>query len=187
MGRRAFLILSWIRTRGNRIQAGGGLRYSMDAGVGSSGCVRVVRGFRAEGGGARGRNAGGAGLPMPGGAAGSADDCAGTGAKAIRTLHARELRDRFSLGDALAEERAPDSTEVCGIVPAGDERDGAAADGIDRGWERRTWEWGSCKQLVHERGATGLFCDYRELLKQIQNSIQPAGAGDGVGGAGTGV
>jgi len=29
---------------------------------------------------------------------------------------------------------------------------------------------GILQALVQERGATGLFCDYRELLKQIQNS-----------------
>ena len=29
---------------------------------------------------------------------------------------------------------------------------------------------GILQSLIHERGATGLFCDYRELLKQIQNS-----------------
>lgn len=27
--------------------------------------------------------------------------------------------------------------------------------------------------LVREKGATGLFCDYRELLKQVQNSYNP--------------
>ncbi len=29
---------------------------------------------------------------------------------------------------------------------------------------------GILRKLVTERGATGLFCDYRELLKQVQNS-----------------
>ncbi len=29
---------------------------------------------------------------------------------------------------------------------------------------------GILRKLVAERGATGLFCDYRELLKQVQNS-----------------
>ncbi|MHB1936473.1 MAG: ATP-binding protein [Acidobacteriaceae bacterium] len=29
------------------------------------------------------------------------------------------------------------------------------------------------RQLVEQRGATGIFCDYRDLLKQIQNSYSP--------------
>ena len=29
---------------------------------------------------------------------------------------------------------------------------------------------GLLKQLIHERGVQGLFCDYRELLKEVQNS-----------------
>ena len=29
------------------------------------------------------------------------------------------------------------------------------------------------RRLVQERGAKGLFCDYRELLKNIQNSYNP--------------
>ncbi len=32
---------------------------------------------------------------------------------------------------------------------------------------------GVLKRLVHERGVKGLFCDYRELLKSIQNSYNP--------------
>jgi DNA replication protein DnaC len=32
---------------------------------------------------------------------------------------------------------------------------------------------GVLKQLIRERGARGLFCDYRELLKNIQNSYNP--------------
>jgi DNA replication protein DnaC len=32
---------------------------------------------------------------------------------------------------------------------------------------------GILRKLVTERGATGLFCDYRELLKQVQNSYNP--------------
>jgi DNA replication protein DnaC len=32
---------------------------------------------------------------------------------------------------------------------------------------------GVLKRLVRERGARGLFCDYRELLKNIQNSYNP--------------
>ncbi len=32
---------------------------------------------------------------------------------------------------------------------------------------------GVLKRLVAERGARGLFCDYRELLKSIQNSYNP--------------
>jgi DNA replication protein DnaC len=29
------------------------------------------------------------------------------------------------------------------------------------------------RQLIEQRGATGIFCDYRDLLKQIQNSYNP--------------
>ena len=32
---------------------------------------------------------------------------------------------------------------------------------------------GVLKQLIRERGVRGLFCDYRELLKNIQNSYNP--------------
>jgi DNA replication protein DnaC len=32
---------------------------------------------------------------------------------------------------------------------------------------------GTLRALIEERGATGLFCDYRELLKQIQHSYNP--------------
>jgi DNA replication protein DnaC len=32
---------------------------------------------------------------------------------------------------------------------------------------------GALKRLVQERGVRGLFCDYRELLKSIQNSYNP--------------
>lgn len=32
---------------------------------------------------------------------------------------------------------------------------------------------GVLQRLVQERGARGLFCDYRELLKKIQNSFNP--------------
>jgi DNA replication protein DnaC len=32
---------------------------------------------------------------------------------------------------------------------------------------------GVLKRLVQERGVKGLFCDYRELLKRIQNSYNP--------------
>jgi DNA replication protein DnaC len=32
---------------------------------------------------------------------------------------------------------------------------------------------GVLKQLIRERGVKGLFCDYRELLKNIQNSYNP--------------
>lgn len=32
---------------------------------------------------------------------------------------------------------------------------------------------GVLRRLVQERGARGLFCDYRELLKRIQNSYNP--------------
>ena len=32
---------------------------------------------------------------------------------------------------------------------------------------------GVLRRLVQERGVTGLFCDYRELLKNIQNSYNP--------------
>jgi DNA replication protein DnaC len=32
---------------------------------------------------------------------------------------------------------------------------------------------GTLRSLIEERGATGLFCDYRELLKQIQHSYNP--------------
>ncbi len=32
---------------------------------------------------------------------------------------------------------------------------------------------GVLRRLVHERGVKGLFCDYRELLKSIQNSYNP--------------
>ena len=32
---------------------------------------------------------------------------------------------------------------------------------------------GVLQRLVRERGAKGLFCDYRELLKSIQNSYNP--------------
>jgi DNA replication protein DnaC len=32
---------------------------------------------------------------------------------------------------------------------------------------------GTLKALIEQRGATGLFCDYRELLKQIQHSYNP--------------
>lgn len=32
---------------------------------------------------------------------------------------------------------------------------------------------GVLKQLIRERGVKGLFCDYRELLKKIQNSYNP--------------
>ena len=32
---------------------------------------------------------------------------------------------------------------------------------------------GVLKQLIRDRGAKGLFCDYRELLKNIQNSYNP--------------
>jgi len=32
---------------------------------------------------------------------------------------------------------------------------------------------GILRSLVLERGVTGLFCDYRELLKQVQNSYNP--------------
>ena len=32
---------------------------------------------------------------------------------------------------------------------------------------------GVLQRLVRERGARGLFCDYRELLKNIQNSYNP--------------
>jgi DNA replication protein DnaC len=32
---------------------------------------------------------------------------------------------------------------------------------------------GVLKRLIQERGARGLFCDYRELLKSIQNSYNP--------------
>jgi DNA replication protein DnaC len=33
---------------------------------------------------------------------------------------------------------------------------------------------GVLRRLVRERGARGLFCDYRELLKSIQNSYNPS-------------
>ena len=32
---------------------------------------------------------------------------------------------------------------------------------------------GVLRRLIQERGAKGLFCDYRELLKNIQNSYNP--------------
>ena len=32
---------------------------------------------------------------------------------------------------------------------------------------------GLLRELVEQRGATGIFCDYRDLLKQIQNSYNP--------------
>lgn len=32
---------------------------------------------------------------------------------------------------------------------------------------------GILRQLIEQRGAIGLFCDYRDLLKQIQNSYNP--------------
>jgi DNA replication protein DnaC len=32
---------------------------------------------------------------------------------------------------------------------------------------------GVLRRLIRERGARGLFCDYRELLKNIQNSYNP--------------
>ncbi len=32
---------------------------------------------------------------------------------------------------------------------------------------------GLVRELVEQRGATGIFCDYRELLKQIQHSYNP--------------
>ena len=32
---------------------------------------------------------------------------------------------------------------------------------------------GLLRELVEQRGATGIFCDYRELLKQIQHSYNP--------------
>jgi DNA replication protein DnaC len=32
---------------------------------------------------------------------------------------------------------------------------------------------GMLRELIEQRGASGLFCDYRDLLKQIQNSYNP--------------
>jgi len=32
---------------------------------------------------------------------------------------------------------------------------------------------GALKELVTERGAQVLFCDYRELLRHIQNTYKP--------------
>ncbi len=32
---------------------------------------------------------------------------------------------------------------------------------------------GLLRELIEQRGATGVFCDYRDLLKQIQNSYNP--------------
>ncbi len=32
---------------------------------------------------------------------------------------------------------------------------------------------GLLRELIEQRGATGIFCDYRDLLKQIQNSYNP--------------
>jgi DNA replication protein DnaC len=32
---------------------------------------------------------------------------------------------------------------------------------------------GLLRELIEQRGATGVFCDYRDLLKQIQNSYSP--------------
>ena len=32
---------------------------------------------------------------------------------------------------------------------------------------------GLLRELIEQRGATGIFCDYRDLLKQIQNSYSP--------------
>lgn len=32
---------------------------------------------------------------------------------------------------------------------------------------------GLLREMVEQRGATGIFCDYRDLLKQIQNSYNP--------------
>ena len=46
---------------------------------------------------------------------------------------------------------------------------------------------GILQALVAERGATGLFYDYRDLLKQVQNSYNRQVAGDGAGDSAAGV
>ena len=38
------------------------------------------------------------------------------------------------------------------------------------GAARRTWRLGVLRELIEEKGCQGLFCDYGDLLKQIQNS-----------------
>ena len=37
-------------------------------------------------------------------------------------------------------------------------------------WARRISLWACLQALIEERGARGLFFDYRDLLKQVQNS-----------------
>ncbi len=40
---------------------------------------------------------------------------------------------------------------------------------------------GILKKLIRERGVQGIFCDYRELLKEVQNSYNPSVAATELG------
>src|SRR5205807_1182120 len=66
------------------------------------------------------------------------------------------------------------------LVPRGDGAAGRVAVACDCGMEDRASGVGkthlavaALKELIH-RGHAGLFCDYRELLKEIQASYNPA-------------
>jgi len=59
---------------------------------------------------------------------------------------------------------------LCRQLPTGFTR--ADPGGIDRD-RKDHLAVGALKAVIAERGAQGLFCDYRELLRLIQNSYNP--------------
>ncbi len=119
-----------------------------------------------------GRELGEPAVRVPGSGTGTAAACGGAYSRALPGLHAGRLRSLLSRRRRFAGEGA---SERRGNLrrPIRWTRRGAGCSLSARWvWARRTWRW-LLRRLVRERGVKGLFCDYRELLKSIQNSYNP--------------
>ena len=79
------------------------------------------------------------------------------------------LRRRFTGATRSLKAAHRKCAEVCGVLSAGDGGTGLLLTG-SIGVGKTHLAVGILQALVAERGATGLFYDYRELLKQVQNS-----------------
>ena len=80
-----------------------------------------------------------------------------------------------------------DCQKVCRGISGGDGWDGDCLLTGSIGVGKTHLAVGILQALVTERGATGLFYDYRDLLKQVQNSYNEQVRGDRAGGAAAGV
>ena len=111
-------------------------------------------------------------MRVPGSGAGAAANCGGADSGAVQGLHAGYVRSIVPGADRSLGRALQTASAICGRVSGGHGGKGLLFAGI-HGLGKTHLAVGVLQRLVRERGAKGLFCDYRELLKSIQNSYNP--------------